>query len=513
MNKSLSQLSISQYCVKKVKEDNAKDKNSSVISKKKDNQQNGSIAGLAFNLLPRYLTVFDRTLKQTLSTIENANLIIPWLDTQEKLKSFRELAHVVNMLHYFNLQRDLWQAYYSVDMKGDGWATHISRSTAKEHRTCATYGRSQKLVEQRLSTIEHQLKRTAKELERLLSQLPKWTDKAQPPINSIVLSTAIETLVNHGQKRLHEEFKHREMMLKFDVNDHHLITAVYNLKPDENQIVWMKEHWKATADELHALEEMEVLRKRISLQRLSPSFDNLVDQSTESLQKMLSRTIINCGRRAALASRCSKLVAQYKFEMMALSILAAEDSIRGYKQVAADAKSKLLSIDNDPSLPSTGTLLKAIEERTINMRKRAEQARNHKIQTFFDEASMVINEDGNLNLSPAQMSMLIKGVKYIILCQSRFSKASTDTIVKQQYTSISAAVQQCLDDHGAVAWEPEEKEAFPVLNRLLHQLQSKPLPRKLGLRARREHIIMNSICQLLSNRPDIIIRRADKSKV
>ncbi|CAF2953462.1 unnamed protein product [Rotaria sp. Silwood2] len=469
INKSLSQLSISQQCSKKAKKNNPSDNKSSTMFNKQDHQQqqqHGSSFGITSTLLPRYLTVSDQTFKQLFSsTVENANLIIQWLDTNEKLKSTRQLAHVVNMLQYLNLQKSLWQAYYDVGMTEGGWTTHIPRYVAKEHSTCATYGRSRKFVEQRLVTIEHQLKRTENELQQLLLQLPEWTDKAQPSINSIALSTCIEALVNNGQKHLREEFKYREIMLKIDVNDHHLITAVYNLQPNEKQIAWMKTYWKETAAELHALEEVEILRKRVSLQRLSPSFDNLVDQSTESLQTMLSRPIINSERRAILASRCSKAVTQYKFEMMTLNILAAEDSIRGQKQAAVDAKTKLLLLDVD------------------------------------------------LNLSLAQTAMLIKGIKYITPCQSQFSKQSIDDIVRQQYTRLSSNVQRCLDDHGEVARQPEDKEAFPALKYLLYELQSKPLPHKLQIRARRECVVMTSIVQLLCNRPDLIIRRTDKSKV
>ncbi|CAF2156058.1 unnamed protein product [Rotaria magnacalcarata] len=111
------------------------------------------------------------------------------------------------------------------------------------------------------------------------------------------------------------------------------------------------------------------------------------------------------------------------------------------------------------------------------------------------------------------MSMLIKGVKYIIPCQSRFSKTSIDDIVKQQYTSISRTIQRCLDDHGIIVREPVDKEAFPALNHLLHELQSTLLPRKLKIRSRRERNIVKSIRQILSTRSDVIMRRTDKSKV
>ncbi|CAF3179153.1 unnamed protein product [Rotaria socialis] len=195
------------------------------------------------------------------------------------------------MLQYFNLQQSLWQAYYNVGITEHGWTTHISRYAAKEHATCTTYGRSQKFVEQRLAIINNQLKQTKKGLQEISIQLPQWTGQAQPSVNSNTLYVAIEEL-----------------------------------------IAWIKEYWKQTAVELQALEEVEILRKRISLQRLSPSFDNHVNQSIVPLQTMLSWPIISNEQRAILLSRCSKAVIQYKFDMMTLNILAIEDTIDFFRR-------------------------------------------------------------------------------------------------------------------------------------------------------------------------------------
>ncbi|CAF3586273.1 unnamed protein product [Rotaria socialis] len=217
------------------------------------------------------------------------------------------------MLQYFNLQQSLWQAYYNVGITEHGWTTHISRYAAKEHATCTTYGRSQKFVEQRLAIINNQLKQIKKGLQEISIQLPQWTGQAQPSVNSNTLYVAIEELISKNQKYLHEEFQYKEMMLKFD-------------------IAWIKEYWKQTAVELQALEEVEILRKRISLQRLSPSFDNHVNQSIVPLQTMLSWPIISNEQRAILLSRCSKAVIQYKFDMMTLNILAIEDTIDFFRR-------------------------------------------------------------------------------------------------------------------------------------------------------------------------------------
>ena len=66
--------------------------------------------------------------------------------------------------------------------------------------------------------------------------------------------------------------------------------------------------WQAVANEFKVKEQQEILRKRISLQRISPSLDKSIDQSIETIQKMLSTSVLNKDKRASLASQCSKTV-------------------------------------------------------------------------------------------------------------------------------------------------------------------------------------------------------------
>ena len=91
-------------------------------------------------------------------------------------------------------------------------------------------------------------------------------------------------------------------------------------------------------------------------------------------------------------------------------------------------------------------------------------------------------------------------------------KKSIDTIVNEQTTAVSGPVKGCLADHGWLAREPKDKEAFPSLKERLYPLQSRQLPHNLAIRARQERALVRSIQMLLRKRPDIVIRRPDKRK-
>ena len=110
--------------------------------------------------------------------------------------------------------------------------------------------------------------------------------------------------------------------------------------------------------------------------------------------------------------------------------------------------------------------------------------------------------------------MLIKGFKYIIPCQSQlYSRKSIDTIIHEQYENISKIVKGCLQDNNIFFADSRGKYAFSMLEQLIRDHYSKPIPKNLSNRAKYEYRIVRSIQRLLKRRPDIIIRRTDKSKV
>ena len=118
-----------------------------------------------------------------------------------------------------------------------------------------------------------------------------------------------------------------------------------------------------------------------------------------------------------------------------------------------------------------------------------------------------------MKLSPRQMLMFIHGLKYVMPCQSRFSRQSIDERVTEEYESISTTVQSCLRDHQMSTTDDRAKQAFSALKCILKECHSKRVPFYLMKRAEGERIVVRSIKGLLHRRKDIVIRRTDKCKV
>ena len=143
MNKSFSQMSISRGQSKKNK---TSEKRKSGNKTQRDPVPDRSKS----TLLPRYLTTSDKAFKHMLATATTDGYqITPWLDTTEKLRSARQLANTVNTLKYMKLQQQLWQEYDYVAVIQEGCTSRITKTNAKAHNTCPSFGRLLKVIQQR----------------------------------------------------------------------------------------------------------------------------------------------------------------------------------------------------------------------------------------------------------------------------------------------------------------------------------------------------------------------------
>ncbi|CAF4487867.1 unnamed protein product [Rotaria sp. Silwood2] len=401
ISQSFSELSISQMNPKKTKstiEDQQSDKevldlvngdiNEQQQQENNKHEEDNDLVSTNYvkRFKPRYLRVSDKILKQMLSNaVEDGDKIIQCLNSNEKLQLVRQMTEAANNLYYIDFQRQLWQAYFDLGMKEGVWAPRVSKSFAKQHHTCRSYGFPKHVIEQRQKTITQQLQHTADELHWYLTNLEQNVQQWQPYIDPSVLSSAINECVKNAQQRLRQEFNYKRKMLTVNSNDRHLITKFYELQPNEEQIHIAKQIWQTTFDILKRKEQEEILRKRIFLRRLPTTYDKIIDKSLDYIEPMLSNQALDKDRRASLVSSYSKTITQYKFDLMALNLDTIQNVIRGHQQILNDLRNKLSQLC--PEL-----MIQAIENRQKFMQKRHQIYLKHKLHTFFDEAPATLNE-------------------------------------------------------------------------------------------------------------------------
>ncbi|CAF2538843.1 unnamed protein product [Rotaria sp. Silwood2] len=109
--------------------------------------------------------------------------------------------------------------------------------------------------------------------------------------------------------------------------------------------------------------------------------------------------------------------------------------------------------------------------------------------------------------------MFINGLKYIPPCQIRYARQSIEKILTEQYQNISSIVQQCVTDNIMSITDERAKRAIADLERTVQEIKYTRISRKLHLRAQFEQRIIRSIRHLLRQRPNIVLCRADQTKV
>ncbi|CAF1249485.1 unnamed protein product [Adineta ricciae] len=164
---------------------------------------------------PKFLNISNKKLKGMLSNInKHDHQIVCSLDTNEKMKSVRQMIHLISTSHHILWQKDLWQHYHDFEVQNGTSAMKISNKMAREHATCQMIIPSKRFIEQRLKMIQRQMTVSGTELQQHFLDLLTWTQQCQPPIDIHQLTVWMDTFVENGLRRLKDKFNFKKDMLQ-----------------------------------------------------------------------------------------------------------------------------------------------------------------------------------------------------------------------------------------------------------------------------------------------------------
>ena len=104
--------------------------------------------------------------------IEHGNTTIhQCVDTNEKIEFVRQMTEATNNLYYFDLQHQLWQAYDDIGMKEGVCMSRVSKSFAKQHHTCRSYGFPKYIIEKRQNKTNQQFKQVIDSVQQYIIEL------------------------------------------------------------------------------------------------------------------------------------------------------------------------------------------------------------------------------------------------------------------------------------------------------------------------------------------------------
>lgn len=146
-------------------------------------------------------------------------------------------------------------------------------------------------------------------------------------------------------------------------------------------------------------EQLAILKQRIYIKRLPPSFD-LADHTIDpNAEQMLRNLDLSTEVRAQLSSQREKIISRFKYDLISNEILIIEEFIRTYNNLIATEKKRLTdAAQGQVPLPKALIeILNAITARQSIIIKRAHLNIKHKL-SFFDYAPTVANETVGANL-------------------------------------------------------------------------------------------------------------------
>ncbi|CAF4202114.1 unnamed protein product [Rotaria sordida] len=181
----------------------------------------------------------------------------------------------------------------------------------------------------------------------------------------------------------------------------HLLNNIFYLKLERDfwkhyqTICSAKVIWQATKDKLQAEEEVAILKQRIYTKRLPASYA-ILDHSIDPIENMLKQPALNKDKRATLSFRRLKTIAQFKYDMMVLTIATAEETVRSHISIIANEKKKLIDNTSGGQVPLPKPLIQlmnAITARQTNMVQRSQHIIQQKL-SIFDDAPVAENMAG-----------------------------------------------------------------------------------------------------------------------
>ena len=146
-------------------------------------------------------------------------------------------------------------------------------------------------------------------------------------------------------------------------------------------------------NEQKAKRKVAILKRRLQTNRLPSSYEAL-DHAVDTIPAITNEPGFNQQKRHVLLGSRQNRIAQYKYEMMAMTIEATECLVRSHAQIIQDELKTTLARTPSVASSSWRALLQTIEQRQKIMIKRNETEMEREL-SFFDHAPMAttINEN------------------------------------------------------------------------------------------------------------------------
>jgi hypothetical protein len=181
------------------------------------------------NLLTKYVLCYRENIRQ-------------WLTNVQVLQFFRQRAEIICDMFQLKIEEDYWACVLDLGTPAMAWLSTIVKNLKHQNEINWDYPRTVENVLHRQKIIQKKLLQTEMDFHaHLQQQLPEECCEQiqnKTSINNMMyaISQGLITLIQNDLKEFHTNFEHKKILLKFDVDDVHLVKIFYELNPTEDQV-------------------------------------------------------------------------------------------------------------------------------------------------------------------------------------------------------------------------------------------------------------------------------------
>ena len=116
---------------------------------------------------------------------------------------------------------------------------------------------------------------------------------------------------------------------------------------------------------------------------------------------------------------------------------------------------------------------------------------SHHRSSFVNQLNIVLPSSPIIEVAnrftAAEFNLLTRGPKYIVPCQSRFSRKPMEDIIQVEYNRIVECFTVGLNNHCLSAKDDRAQRFFAEIEQIVRRLYLAPLSSRLYRRAKQEH--------------------------
>ena len=189
---------------------------------------------------PKYLNVSAHQFGQSVINVARANhqALPKCFKRVPVLHFYQRYARLLDKVCHLKLEQTYWNCVAETLLDAMTWLSRMPKGLNRRDSIIWEYPKTEKNIRKRQQTMLNQRQRAQDDLDAH-AQEENWPcelAEGGSTYNHIVISLAVETLVQQGLRSVETNFEQKKILLDIDSKEVQLVRSLYDLNPTEEQV-------------------------------------------------------------------------------------------------------------------------------------------------------------------------------------------------------------------------------------------------------------------------------------